>query len=405
MAPTAMDASPSRCPRCGAALAADQRYCLGCGLRVCEHRVPPPALVSAASAEVAAVARARAARRLPSPRTAAALVLTTLGVGTLAGSTASAPGPLAGAPVIAMAPAATPVATATPTPLDGAALIDDGGSPAAAPAPAPQPAAAAAATAEPEPVAQAASPTPTPTPTPEPTATPTPAPEATQPKHVVIVSLTGHDASAFLWDSPAQYLAHELASSGVLMRGFRADGSLAANLPVLEQELTDAALTAKEYGAGVGAAPLDALEADLADTAAAPALAYVVPDPCHDGREGGDCPGEPPLGLSRADAWLHEWVPKITASEAFADDGLLVVLFDGGGLPAPAPDAEPPAVGAIMVSPLARRGQQPPTDYDGRSVLRLIAGAFGVEVPVEDGIPFGRDALRSQVFLNSDTDR
>jgi hypothetical protein len=401
MAPTAMDASPSSCPRCGAALAADQRYCLGCGLRVCEHRVPPPALVSAASAEVAAVARARAARRLPSPRTAAALVLTTLGVGTLAGSAASAPGPFTGAPDAA--PAATPVATATPTPLDGAALTDDGGAPAAALAPAPEP--AAATTAEPEPVAQAASPTPTPTPTPEPTVTPTPTAEATQPKHVVIVSLTGHDASAFLWDSPAQYLAHELASSGVLMRGFRADGSLAANLPVLEQELTDAARTAKEYGAGLGAAPLDVLEADLADTAAAPALAYVVPDPCHDGREGADCPGEPPLGLSRADAWLHEWIPKITGSEAFADDGLLVVLFDGAGLPAPAPDAEPRAVGAIMVSRLARRGQQPPTDYNGRSVLRLIAGAFGVEMPVEDGIPFGRDTLRSQVFLNSDTDR
>jgi hypothetical protein len=147
------------------------------------------------------------------------------------------------------------------------------------------------------------------------------------------------------------------------------------------------------------------LEDDLAAASAAPSLAVVTPDPCHDGREGVDCPGEPPLGLSRADAWLHEWVPKITESPAFKDDdGLLLVQFDGGGLPAAAPDADPPAVGAVMVSGLARRGQQPPTEYDGRSVLRLIAGAFGVEAPVEDGIPFGRDTLRSQVFLNSDTD-
>ena len=156
-------------------------------------------------------------------------------------------------------------------------------------------------------------------------------------------------------------------------------------------------------------ASTDALEGDFSDTDLAPAFAYVVPDTCHDGREQADCPGLEPTGLLRADAWLREWVPKITGSKAFADDGLLVVLFDGGGLPAPADPSvpDPPAVGAVVVSRFARRGAVSDRAYDHLGLLRTIAGTFGIEPPgaahKRSVKPLGHDVLRSQDVLKSDT--
>jgi hypothetical protein len=442
------------CPECASPLADDQCYCLGCGARVRAHRVErqplhpdePPSRPTVGSR-----------RGLPRPRTAAALILATLGAGTVAGAAA---GPGVGAstrraPVIALAaPAPAPIATGAPA--DGSALPDDDGVPAAAhtssaqPAPDPAP----AATAAPVPARPAAEPVTEATPTP----TPTPAPEGPPAKHVVVVALTGHDASAFAPESPAAYLARELPPQGVLLRDYRATttGSLANALSLLAgaeptaatrgdcpdpaaagcrpratatslpAELADSARSWKTYVQGLPApcsaapapgyaparnpfvflglqdcasseATTDSLEADFADTDLAPAFAYVVPDTCHDGREQADCPGLEPTGLLRADAWLREWVPKLTGSKAFADDGLLVVLFDGGGLPVA---AEPPAVGAVLVSSFARKGAVSEHRYDHLSLLRTVAGTFGVRPPGAAGKrsvrPLGSDVLRSQ---------
>jgi phosphatidylinositol-3-phosphatase len=469
---TRMPDFPSTCPACASLLAHDQRYCLGCGARVGAQRVEWATLQPVASpprpAAAAPVTRGRGG--LPRPRAAAALILATLGVGTLAGAAA---GPSVGAateraPIIALAPVATAVATPTPTPADGSALPDDdGSSPAAAPDPQPEP--APAATAEPEPPAAAAVPAATASPSPRKRApaAATPAPDGPPAKHVVVVTLTGHDATAFAADSPAAYLARELPPQGALLRGYRATttGSLANALSLLAgaeptdttrgdcpdpadatcrlkdgavslpSELADSARAWKAYVQGLPApcstdpapgyaparnpfafmglqdcatseASTDALEADFADTDLAPAFAYVVPDLCHDGREQAECPGLEPIGLERADAWLREWVPKITGSKAFADDGLLVVLFDGGNLPAA---AEPPAVGAVVVSSFARKGAVSERRYDHLSLLRTIAGSFGVDPPAAAGKrqvkPFGHDVLRSQDVPKSDTSR
>src|SRR5262245_10861096 len=98
----------SSCPTCRSLLADDQRYCLGCGMRVAAHRVPMPARLAPVAATAPAVAR----RRRPHPRTVAALTLATLGAGVLAGTTASAGTSGApAAPIYAMAPAATPAPT------------------------------------------------------------------------------------------------------------------------------------------------------------------------------------------------------------------------------------------------------------------------------------------------------
>jgi hypothetical protein len=462
---------PRPCPECESPLASDQRYCLSCGARVAPRLVEwkPAAAPAPATAAVAP------ARSLPRPRTVAALILATLGAGTLAGAAA---GPGAGAatraPMIALAqpPAATATPAATAAPLDGSSLADDDGS-APAPKPGPQPAPEPASAPEPthvaatEPAADPAGVTTKPKPKPSPT--PTPAPDGPPAKHVVVVSLTGHDATAFAADSPATYLAHDLPGQGALLRGYRATttGSLANELSLLAgaaptdatradcpdagaadcrlaegaaslpSALADGARAWKAYIQGLPApcstdaapgyaparnpfafmrlqdcaiseASTDQLEGDFSDTDLAPAFAYVVPDTCHDGREQAECPGLEPTGLLRADAWLREWVPKLTASKAFADDGLLVVLFDGGNLPAPMdPASEPPAVGAVVVSRFARKGAVSEHDYDHLSLLRAIAGTFGVDpsgaAKQRTVKPLGADVLRSQDVLESDT--
>jgi hypothetical protein len=473
---TGMPDAPSTCPACASLLAHDQRYCLGCGARVGAHRVSRQSLQPAAAPARPAATTARGRGGLPRPRTTAALVLATLGAGTLAGA-AAGPGVRAATttrtPIVAVAPAPATTPAATPAPPDGSALPDDDGGSAAAPdAGSRDPAPAPAVVAAPEPSAAAAAPdtgTATPAPSEPQPAAATPAPDGPPAKHVVVVALTGHDATAFAADSPAAYLARELPTQGVLLRGYRATttGSLANALSLLAgaeptdatrgdcpdpadascrlkdgaaslpAALVDSARSWKAYVQGLPApcgtdpapgyaparnpfafmglqdcasseASTDALEADFADTDLAPAFGYVVTDPCHDGREQADCPGLEPTGLLRADAWLREWVPKITGSKAFADDGLLVVLFDGGNLPAPAtPAAAPPAVGAVVVSSFARRDTVSERRYDHLSLLRTISGTFGVAPAGAAGKrsvkPFGHDVLRSQDVPKSET--
>jgi hypothetical protein len=225
-----------------------------------------------------------------------------------------------------------------------------------------------------------------------------------------------------------------LANGLTLLTGRRATPQAEADCPVygercrsdavsLPGELSDAARSWKAYAEGAGAAcrrpadgqdpwraprPGDAYAAfrvpflymegldadcaasvvdlaslpdDFSDTDLAPSLAYVVPDLCHSGAEL-PCPEVPGAsGLERADAWLRDWIPRISASPAFQDDGLLVVLFDGGGVTPATPGGPPPATGAIVISPFAAAGTVSPEPYDHLSLLRTLAGTFGVEPP------------------------
>jgi hypothetical protein len=260
-------------------------------------------------------------------------------------------------------------------------------------------------------------------------------------KHVVVVSLTGQDAAhAFDPASPAGYLAHDLPSQGTLLTAYRpvSSGTLANGLellagaepasddlrvhaPSLPGELADAARSWKAYVQGstrnctrsdrdpfthipalqdcaVSDVSLDAFAGDFSDTDLAPALAWIVPDACHDG-SATDCPGatDGATGLARADAWLRQWIPQITASKAFADDGLLIVLFDGGGLPDPPAGEQRPAVGAVVISRFAGAGRTSDKPYDHLSLLRTVAGTFGVKPPGDaagEGVtPFGHDVF------------
>lgn len=74
---------------------------------------------------------------------------------------------------------------------------------------------------------------------------------------------------------------------------------------------------------------LEALARDLATIATTPNFAFIVPGLCGDGHDA-PCVDGRPGGLKSADAWLREWVPKILASPAYRQDGLLIITFDEG---------------------------------------------------------------------------
>ncbi|MGZ4495789.1 MAG: alkaline phosphatase family protein, partial [Nocardioides sp.] len=72
---------------------------------------------------------------------------------------------------------------------------------------------------------------------------------------------------------------------------------------------------------------LSQLPTDLAQTSTTPNLTYITPNLCDDGHDS-PCVDGRPGGLTSADEWLKTWVPKITSSPAYQQDGLLVVTFD-----------------------------------------------------------------------------
>jgi hypothetical protein len=143
-----------------------------------------------------------------------------------------------------------------------------------------------------------------------------------------------------------------------------------------------------------------ALDEDLKSAKRTPAFSYIVPDRCHDGSPG-PCPGGGPGGLPAADGLLQQIIPKILASPAYKQDGLLVITGDeapsGGefadsssccGLPRfpnmPAPTGTAAAlpaegggqVGALLLSPYVKGGVITQEQYDHFSLLRTIEDLF-----------------------------
>ncbi len=168
---------------------------------------------------------------------------------------------------------------------------------------------------------------------------------------------------------------------------------------------------------------LAALKQDLRSAAATPNLAFITPNLCHDGHDGAPgrpCVGGEPGGLVSADAFLKEWVPAITESPAFREDGLLIVTFDeadvdvdvdassgtsklvGGDasaccheLPGPnitraarvfgAPDKGPGGfgpgggrIGAVLLSPMIKPGTVSTRPYNHYALLRGVEDIFGL---------------------------
>lgn len=182
---------------------------------------------------------------------------------------------------------------------------------------------------------------------------------------------------------------------------------------------------------------LQQLSSDLAQKSKTPNLVFVTPNLCHDGHDGDGtgvagttCNNGEPGGLTSADAFLHTWVPRILASSAYKDDGLLIITFDesapsvsesinqGTGQTVvnltfsgqsccnqrPGPNLEgfrpgkvtlinTPAlvqniitngyggdrIGALLLSPFVRAGSTSTTPYNHYSLLRSLEDIFGIQ--------------------------
>jgi hypothetical protein len=145
--------------------------------------------------------------------------------------------------------------------------------------------------------------------------------------------------------------------------------------------------------------PLSRLPGNLKKLGTTANFNFITPNLCNDGHDEPCVDGEPG-GLVSADAWLREWVPRITKSAAFKRDGLLLVTFDeaeagdtsadasaccneaqfpntlnNGG---PVPGRGGGRVGAVALSPFIRPGTVSSHPYNHFSTLRSIEGIFGL---------------------------
>jgi len=149
-------------------------------------------------------------------------------------------------------------------------------------------------------------------------------------------------------------------------------------------------------------------------------VSFIFPDECSDGHS--DCtakgtvtPAEEQADeLVQADAFLKEWVPRITATRAFHADGLLAIVWDEGdesraccGEPGTDPDGSSPGgiegipgegggqTGAVLLSPFIKPGTVSEASYNHYSLLASIEGFFGLGRLGETHLPgtttFGRD--------------
>ncbi|MEO9120668.1 MAG: alkaline phosphatase family protein, partial [Solirubrobacteraceae bacterium] len=156
---------------------------------------------------------------------------------------------------------------------------------------------------------------------------------------------------------------------------------------------------------------LDALAQDLtAPASGAPNYSFITPDLCNDGHDA-PCKKGQPGGLVSADRFLQTWVPRITASPAYRQDGLLMVLFDeaGGQEPSsccgeiPGPGSPIPGIngpgggrtGAVLLSPCIAPGTVTQTAYNHYSMLASVEDSFGLShIGYASGpgaTPFGSD--------------
>ena len=142
---------------------------------------------------------------------------------------------------------------------------------------------------------------------------------------------------------------------------------------------------------------LNQLSTDLSSAATTPSYSFITPGLCDDGHDSTCMSGNGAGGLPQADTFLKTWVPTITGSPAFKQDGLLIVLFDEAVGDATACCGEMPGpfdagagiqsggsgpgggdVGAVLLSPFITPGVTTSTPYNPYSMLATVEDLFGL---------------------------
>jgi hypothetical protein len=154
-------------------------------------------------------------------------------------------------------------------------------------------------------------------------------------------------------------------------------------------------------GSPTGAMPASALKGetglvtDLKAVATTPNFSIITPNLCNDGHDY-PCVNQKSEASPLADigTFLATWVPKITHSAAFKQDGLLVVTFDEAAADSTACCSEKPGpagpepglngpgggrIGAVLISPFIKPGGIVfRTEYNHYSLLASIEALFGL---------------------------
>jgi hypothetical protein len=131
--------------------------------------------------------------------------------------------------------------------------------------------------------------------------------------------------------------------------------------------------------------PLTGLEKDLKTLKSTPNYSYISPNLCNAGVTG-QCAVGTPDGAASADTFLAALVPKILASPAYKQDGLLVITFGQAnaapidpatGVAVPA-TGDPKKVGTLLVSQFVSPGSTDAVAYDPYSLLASTEDLFGL---------------------------
>jgi phosphatidylinositol-3-phosphatase len=161
-------------------------------------------------------------------------------------------------------------------------------------------------------------------------------------------------------------------------------------------------------GSASGAMPASALPGerglatDLLRAASTPSFSFITPNLCDDGHDY-PCVNEPSgaSALADIDRFLQTWVPKITSSPAFRQNGLLEITFDESSGPQsdssaccgelPGPNSPLPGitgpgggrVGAVLLSPFIKPRTVSTASYNHYSSLASWEQLFGLR-PLAD---------------------
>lgn len=228
-------------------------------------------------------------------------------------------------------------------------------------------------------------------------------------------------------------LPDQLEATGRTWRGYMEDMHTPCRHPVLNSvDSTQAAKVGDQYAARHNpfvyfhsiidddascrqhVVDLSALTADLATVGSTPGFSFITPSLCHDGHDA-PCVDGQPGGLTSADAFLKAWVPKILASPAYQQDGMLLITFDEAEVDdataccgeVPGPNSPLPGltgagggrVGAVVLSKYVTPGTVNVTPYNHYSLLRSLEDLFGVPhlgFAAAAGLrPFGSDVFNA----------
>ncbi len=104
------------------------------------------------------------------------------------------------------------------------------------------------------------------------------------------------------------------------------------------------------------------LDKDIANNTI-PKYAFITPDLDHDMHDG---------TVAQGDAWLQQELPKIMATDAYKNGGVIFLLWDEG-----TNDADDPPF--IAISPLAKTGMVSNAAYDTASYLKTVQTILGLD--------------------------